>query len=504
MNDSTVAFDSFLAAEPPSEGRLKLLVAAALCPFLPGWSARRTREIPLRQAAEVHVACVFLAILFLMAISVVWSSETFTTAAVRTSFSEFSRDLAKHWDEATLVILGTMLAVEAGFFALALLLMPWGAVDEPLRASFSHALRRVWCQSPHVWLAIVLIGLSAMGIDRLGDAWSAAHPVTYPQMPQPPPGMQPNTPESDAFDQVMDDYYREHNRIWLEARNAKPWYLRDEELVPFSLGFCCGLWFFVALLRAVGVYRAAPRSTRPPLCEECGYDLTLMPHDGRCPECGEPVVVSLGPEARLGAPWARREGGRLRAWWRTTCMAISNPFALGRMLRMRDPGTAHRVFLFMHLPVVFLVGAAALPALALAMRNVAPETGSGPPTPELLLVALVPGVLCTVGTLVLVLATASLRGLVHRVQDKRNLLPGAIQHCCYLAGYFVCWEVFGGATGIGAILLGLQEWFRDWFERYLPPEFAAFELWTISNLIWLLVYLRIARTGIAATRYANR
>ena len=42
---------------------------------------------------------------------------------------------------------------------------------------------------------------------------------------------------------------------------------------------------------------------RQPHCNQCGYVLTGLSRDGRCPECGLPVHDSL-PEARRPSPWA--------------------------------------------------------------------------------------------------------------------------------------------------------------------------------------------------------
>ena len=39
------------------------------------------------------------------------------------------------------------------------------------------------------------------------------------------------------------------------------------------------------------------------LCERCGYTLNGLPESGNCPECGEPIVASIGDNLRHPAPW---------------------------------------------------------------------------------------------------------------------------------------------------------------------------------------------------------
>ena len=55
-----------------------------------------------------------------------------------------------------------------------------------------------------------------------------------------------------------------------------------------------------------GARRAADASELPPMCEDCGYDLTHRPESGRCTECGGDIRTSLTPGARRNAcAWER-------------------------------------------------------------------------------------------------------------------------------------------------------------------------------------------------------
>lgn len=92
-----------------------------------------------------------------------------------------------------------------------------------------------------------------------------------------------------------------------------------------------GLW----LRRAVGAAECGViRPEVPPRCEECGYDLTHRPAEGRCPECGGEIGASLdAARSRPGTNWERR----LSLWpWLTTCMeCVFRPRRFYRRLKLR-------------------------------------------------------------------------------------------------------------------------------------------------------------------------
>jgi len=496
VNDLAVAINAPPIVRRTRHGLRSLITSFFLCGIRPATAAKGALHISLRGAALVHLICAMIAIFSLIGIIAGMEEQSFGGVC-----AQIVRDIKQDPGVAFLATTGNALLIESIFFILACVFMPWGAVDEPLRASFSHAFRRAWCQSPHVALCIILIALLAWRVDALNDAWTAAHPVDYPKAPDPPLGMQPNTPESDAYDQRMQEYWNEYSRIWSEARAAKPWYLRDEEAMIVFTGFACGIWFLSALLRAVEVRRTTPPMLRQPRCDACGYDLTTMPMDSRCPECGEPVADSLGPDARPGTPWQSRHS--LSAWWTCAHLAIFKPARLGRMLRLQSPGTAHRRFLFMHLPLILLIGASAFPALTVALSRV--DLVRDPPWAEIFFVGLAFGTCCTVAATMVSLGTASLCGTVHHIRDKRNLLTGAVQVVCYLVPFLILWEMFGAATAIGAILLGNDPTFiAKVRSRSVDPAMLAFLLWFVPNLLCGLIYWRLAYNAVAATRYANR
>jgi len=465
-----------------------------ICGFRPATAAKRSLDIPLRLAAAIHVLSVLSATIALIMLAEWVGGEPLQTCFAA-AFVFVTDAFADDPKTTVLIVVGVGLLMEVGFVWLAFWIMPWGAVDEPLRASFSHTLRRIWCQSPHALLIILLIGGLTAQLDRLNGAWTMIHPVNYPPSPPMTANMVLNTPAwTTHFDEVR--------RIEREARMTKPWYLRFQEAIAVDFGFLCGVWFLAAMLRAVGIPRAGPPMPRQPRCDACGYDLTLMPMESRCPECGEPIAASLGPDARPGMPWVGRRGSAVGAWCRTISMAIHQPTVLGRTLQLQSPGTAHRRFLLLHMPIIFLVGAVSPPTVYFMTEGHSPF----PDNANLVLIGSpVFGTLCMVGTLILSLATASRCGILHNFRDKRNLLSGAVQVVSYLVPFLVLWQIFGAASGILAnVLSNAPEFEAICAPTRKSPGMWAFLIWSLPNMVWGIVYWHLARTAIAATRYANR
>ena len=69
------------------------------------------------------------------------------------------------------------------------------------------------------------------------------------------------------------------------------------------------LWTLISLIIAVRAdYRSPADLPKPhdPWCEFCGYNLTGVDIEKRCPECGKPIAESLSPDARPPTPWESR------------------------------------------------------------------------------------------------------------------------------------------------------------------------------------------------------
>lgn len=118
--------------------------------------------------------------------------------------------------------------------------------------------------------------------------------------------------------------------------------VQPEDVLSLLFACFCGLvlWNLIALVRAVRIdYRRPADFPQPkePLCENCGYNLTMARADGRCSECGRPVADSLAPDIRPGTPWERRASlGRFSA----VAMQLRQLFRAPRALFFTTPTLA--------------------------------------------------------------------------------------------------------------------------------------------------------------------
>ncbi len=511
-----------MTPDPTSEPRWSVLLSLLTCGILPATTARRTNHGPLRNAYLLHSAAALFGVFVIVCIAS-WGDATApaTFGSVGARFldnqSWFLEKLSQQPKTTVLSVLGITLLVELGFLGVAYLVMPWGACDEPLGASFRHALRRAWLQTPHIVLIIALVGALGTPLSRWDRSWRASYPIPMPILPTPPTVQPPpkgTSRESQAWRDYKKDVAEDLHRAVQAHRDAvnhwsagllcsQPWYLRFNEAIAVDAGFLCGLWLLWALLRSVGAPRIAPPIERPPRCDACGYNLTTIPMESRCPECGDAVTASLGPDARPGAPWQRRrEIGRVTAWRRSWNEAVSHPARFARTLRLTSPGNDHRRFLAVHLPIVFLIGAISFAMMfcAVKARNQVPD-----PAASLLVGGPVFGTMCTLGAIAVTLKSATLASLLCYRQNRRNLMVGAIQVTCYLFVYLVAWEVFGAATGIGAVVMAKADWFRGLtLASRIGPEGFATTLWFIPNLACCIVYWTLVRRAVSGMRYANR
>lgn len=509
-----------MTPDPPSEPCWSVFLSFLTCGILPATTARRTNRIPLRNAYLLHFAvalCGVFIIVWIASWGDVPAPATFGSVAARflANLNWLLGQLSERPRTIVLAVLGIALLIEVGFVGVAYLVMPWGACDEPLGASLRHGLRRVWLQTPHVVLIIATVGAVGIPLSRWERAWRASYPIPMPspdQLPTPPVPPTVAPPKSQAWQdyeaagQAYSQAWQAHwtaVRHWgQELRLAQPWYLRFNRTIAVDAAFLSGLWLFWALLLSVGAPRVVPPIIRPPRCDACGYDLTTIPMKSRCPECGELVAASLGPDARPGTAWQRRELDRLTAWRRSWGEAIRDPVRFGRTLRLTRPGVGHRHFLAIHLPLVFLIGAASPSLTFCAVEGRSPI----PDEIEFILIGgPIFGTACTAGVMAVSLLSAAAAALLYHFRDRRNLLVGAVQVVSYLVVYLVAWQVFGAVTGICAVSMGQAEWFRGFARASrMGPELLAFFFWFIPNLACGIFYWTLVRRAVSGTRYANR
>ena len=487
---------------------------------LPATTATRTQHLPLRRAFVAHLSAGALS-LILIVISTTcddpYSSPSMNISDISTALLEVFGfvvlDLQRDLSGIVLSLLGYGLAIEVGFLALAVLVMPWGARDERIGATYRHAVRRVWLQSAHAIPIVLLVGGVAVGLAGAERAWWGEHRrarglPNYPLTPELAPSDAGYADAQSEFEAALRHYRRESLEANLRDAafsRTQPWYVREstQSLIQ-SVALMASLWWLWALVRALGADRAHLPLARAPTCERCGYSLTGMPMEGRCPECGEPVVKSLGADARFGTTWERRaEVGRLQAWWRCFAGTLCQPGRFGRQLRLVSPKTDYRNFFALHLPLIFWLGAAGLLACFLeVITNVAPTFSPG-------LVPFTGGVIygcLSVIAAVLLTGLAALLGSAwHGFRARRNLMPGAIQVACYLSGYLAMCYVFAAGSGTAVVAMYYGNFYADWARSLrIDDGFLAFLSWLVPNMLCLIVYFVLVVRGTAAIRYANR
>lgn len=481
--------------------------------WMPATTARRTRHVSLLNAVLVHLlAAATFCVLGVLVIA--WLNRRDFWLIVAFFWEEIERDYRRRPGETMAVVALVVMAVEAGFVALALLVCPWGAADERLRSTFANGLRQTWLHTADALpLTLLIGGFSVLLFGGKAD-WSRQYWSRAPVAPTPPvmtpAALSADSPEWQRFQDLMTEYQKASNEYMKrraafdrEYYTSRPWWYRyDDEI----LGFMCtgaGAWVLWALMRAVGARREVEPVSRHPMCESCGYNLTLMPLEGRCPECGEPVMDSLGPGARAGVDWERRrELGRLRAWWRTGVEAVFRPGRFGRRLRACSWVADHRCFLVGHALPLLVIGYFVLLACYYAVERRNPFKFE----PDIRYIAApAAGIAAATSVVVVSLLAGGLMGLHVGLPLKRNLVPAAMQMAGYLAPFLVVGYCFSGLLAISLFAVDRAHWLKH-AARWLRVDDEALVglCWGAPTLMMFIVFLVLLYRGTMAARYANR
>ncbi len=181
---------------------------------------------------------------------------------------------------------------------------------------------------------------------------------------------------------------------------------------------------------------------------------------------------------------------------------MRRPRAFGRHLRTVSPGTDHRRFFALHIPLIFFAGSAGIMAV-LFLGGVSQVTSD---PVFLLLIMPMFGCACVAGAVMFTLLVVVVIGVLESVRFKRNLLTGTMQVACYLSGYLVLWALFGAATG-GLVIAVLEK--TSWFKSLedltgIYRDLLAQMTWLLPNLACCIGYCLLVRRGTAGTQYANR
>lgn len=115
--------------------------------------------------------------------------------------------------------------------------------------------------------------------------------------------------------------------------------------LPFFACIVAVLWIVGRAVR--GVAQSDGGVSVHPRCEACGYDLTHVGQDNRCPECGADAQRSLTPNGwRPGCVWEQRGG--LAGWLVTSVAVLFGPRRFYSRLKLRTPDAQPRIFAAWH------------------------------------------------------------------------------------------------------------------------------------------------------------
>ena len=503
----------YVPAPRPAKPRWSPWAALIMAWIRPATLARRTNHVPLWQAYLVHLTAVLLGVL-LVGFLVAWGESgglPWNVQAMTLGLAEVANEVVHEYQtwpqEFYLVVFGTFLAIEGSALLTAFLAAGWAAADEPFRGSLAAGVRRTWLGTSLLLPAVLFVGATGITLDRVQTDWYRASRARFPTCPQSPANLQTGTPEWDAYQQQVADYDRARQQAWREYERSQPWHVRYAQTLigmAITLALAWAIWTW---LRGAGAARGLPPRDHPPLCEWCGYNLTHAPAGGRCSECGKAVDESLGPDVRPGSPWEHRAGvGRWRAWCQCAREAMIRPAMFGQRLRLRTRVTAHRWYCATCVPLLMACAWVGWLGFYVASEQRNPL---GAANREVLGVFVMAAVFTTAFLVGVLCLGASLVGVVFAIQDRRNLLPVAIQAAAYLGPFLVLWTLFAGLAAVAVVLL--ESVYRDVAELFgfsrlfgFSPFGLQFISWALANLGWLVVYVYLVARITSGARYANR
>lgn len=464
MNDVVIQTDD---VEPTSatslltqEPRWPIVYALFTCWVYPATTARRTAHVPLWQVWLFHF-CSALLIFFTIMILIAFSEAgSFNFIHIVDRFIDRFSNIGNVFQHYPFEIIAAVLGIQLVFIIIPFFLMAWGAQDEPLKSSYRNALRQLWIRTAHISVGLITISIITVILGIAKENWRGL-------------------------------FYQ------------KPWHVEHLGTIIVLSSIITALWILLALLRSMGATRKVPKIDRPPLCEACGYNLTSMPMDSRCPECGEYVIDSLGPEARTGTLWEKQyQTNKWQVWKESFLSPIRSSQPFGRQIQVTQSATAHRYYFAMHLPMIFFIGAISL--FCSYINEVGIDDFMGEPAIVLLIMP-IDGCACVIGTVIVTLFAGWLIGWAQSMRHKRNLMPASMQASCYLTGYLVLWAIFGA---LNAGFINLMQELRVIHEiNYMTGMYrdtiAAF-MFLIPNAICGVYYLLLVARVTSGAWYANR
>jgi len=335
----------------------------------------------------------------------------------------------------------SLVPIEGAFLLISVVLLPWAGHSEPLSRTWRHTLRVTWLTPG---CAIPLVGI----------AWSI-----------------------------------------LTVRSNRQ---VDEGTMFILLEILVG-WILFVILRASGIERPVAHSDRPPLCEDCGYNLSHTPVDSRCPECGTPVVQSLCPGRRRPPAW--EQASLTNAPIRFLLCALEAVFRPKRFFRELPTRSGRRTaqrFLMVNIALTGVIAFFSCIWLWFWM-----EPGPRNPQTDYLIPFAALGLGSVGFSLTWILSTAAAVGLYCRWAWKENVMPGVAKVFCYTSGMApLVAAVCGFLLGPTFELMRIADTSR-WRIGTIDAVIVIILGWFTVFGLGLLTHVVISFVGVRQIRYAN-
>ncbi|MGN6368548.1 MAG: hypothetical protein ACTHN5_09830 [Phycisphaerae bacterium] len=287
---------------------------------------------------------------------------------------------------------------------------------------------------------------------------------------------------------------------------------------PLTLAILAlSLWTLISLVIAVRAdYRSPADLPQPhdPWCELCGYNLTGINPETRCPECGKSIAESLSPHTRPPTPWESRPSlFNLSAVRGQLSQIIRQPRQLFFSMPTLTGQRPAQRWLIASVSLVGLLATAILPAYNLLCNPPADRMDWAWP---LLVGSLFVGFVWAILALMMVgIETAGI-ATFSRIRAKREpdfggpgsregvFLGTSAKVTAYSSILMVPWVFLGGAQ-----LIASQYWNLHHFTMHLHVSWrveqillaASLSIAHIGGLLW---YEITVYRGIRGIQYANK
>lgn len=480
-----------------SKGPRKSHVFDALVGLLTAWirpatATRRTNNVPLPIAFATHCVAAFALVMCIALIDslgppVRWEwGDLLNRWRGHLGFIFF--DSIRYPLESALMVGG----IELGILVLAILIAAWGAQDEPMADSFRHAIRRTWLHCGHVVIATLLTGgvIVALGLiqyHRTAQIQRATAHLIHPHY------LSSSSSKMERAENtaMWDNYQKQYAMI--ERRIPPSLTLGHEDKIISFAYMSALIWVLAALMRGVAAERSHRRQPDEFLCRECGYNLVATELESRCPECGRPVRLSIGPAGDAAPPWqhAKRLWQLPGAYLRTVWQASRKTRSLALGLSMPPVNQRYRWFLALNL---LFCGLAAL------LINLTTFLIPYVHRDDDILWIVTPwmAAIWTLLLLVLLLFCAMVVGIAARVRTGRNRFGAINQLACYFGGYLIFWTVvFWSAVGVIVLFYdNYKAWCREMRIPEETPLLLGLGIFNLLMAIGLLINLWRASSGV--------